>query len=141
MPLILNIETTSGVAKLSLANNGKIIISRNNPDQKDHASWMHVALSEIISEAKIHLRELAAVAVAAGPGSYTGIRVGMATAKGFCFALNIPMISENTLKIMAGAQAVQHTADGQLFAPMIDARRMEVFTAVYDRDLNELMAP
>ena len=84
------------------------------------------------------MKDLQAVAVTEGPGSYTGLRVGMAAAKGFCYALNIPLITENTLKVMAFA-ASQQTFSGGLLCPMIDARRMEVFTAVYRNDLVEVM--
>src|SRR6202012_2014530 len=82
---------------------------------------------------------LQAVAVTAGPGSYTGLRVGMAAAKGFCYALAIPLITENTLKVMAFA-AREQLADIDLLCPMIDARRMEVFTALYQNDLSLVLS-
>ncbi len=87
------------------------------------------------------LSDLQAVAVTAGPGSYTGLRVGMATAKGLCYALRIPLITENTLKVMALAAKEQLPGFDGLLCPMIDARRMDVFTAVYQTDLVACMPP
>ncbi|HMH34988.1 MAG TPA: tRNA (adenosine(37)-N6)-threonylcarbamoyltransferase complex dimerization subunit type 1 TsaB [Puia sp.] len=142
MPLILNIDTATESAGICLSLDGSILAILQNGEQKDHASWLHIAISEILEHAGYTMRDLAAVAVSAGPGSYTGLRVGMAAAKGLCYALKIPMITENTLKIMAYA-AVQQLDPGSelLICPMIDARRLEVFTAVYTMDLQELVAP
>jgi tRNA threonylcarbamoyladenosine biosynthesis protein TsaB len=109
-----------------------------NGTQKDHASWLHPAVQELLRETGIRMGDLQAVAVTAGPGSYTGLRVGMAAAKGFCYALGIPLITENTLKVMAFAAKEQYPG-APLFCPMIDARRMEVFTTVYQNDLAEIM--
>ncbi|HWJ92592.1 MAG TPA: tRNA (adenosine(37)-N6)-threonylcarbamoyltransferase complex dimerization subunit type 1 TsaB, partial [Flavisolibacter sp.] len=109
---------------------------RTNPVQKDHASWIHNAIRDLWIEAGITAGALDAIAVSAGPGSYTGLRVGMATAKGLAFALNIPLIAVGTLKMMAFAAKGKSDA---LLCPMIDARRMEVFTAVFDADLNEVL--
>src|SRR5271168_2602939 len=105
-----------------------------NFEQKAHAAWLHVAVQELMTNTGSRMRDLQAVAVTAGPGSYTGLRVGMAAAKGFCYALGIPLIAEDTLKVMAFAGHEQ-LADGDLLCPMIDARRMEVFTAIYDRNM------
>lgn len=111
---------------------------KTNSSQKDHASWLHVAIQELLQEQEVALPQLDAVAVSEGPGSYTGLRVGMAAAKGLCYALGIPLITINTLKMMAvGAQA--HAQ--QLLCPMIDARRVEVFTAIYDRNLQQILPP
>ncbi|MDP4148933.1 MAG: tRNA (adenosine(37)-N6)-threonylcarbamoyltransferase complex dimerization subunit type 1 TsaB [Bacteroidota bacterium] len=140
MALILNFDTSTEKASISLSQNGESLFLAENHEQKDHASWLHQAIADMLRQAGHSLRDLQAVAVAAGPGSYTGLRVGMAAAKGFCFALGIPLITENTLKIMALAAIRQAPGTG-LFCPMIDARRMEVFTALYSSDLVELMAP
>jgi len=113
-----------------------------NRDQKDHAAWLHVAIKKMMHEAGYTMKDLQAIAVAVGPGSYTGLRVGMAAAKGFSYALNIPLITENTLHLMAFS--VKDQAIGfadALICPMIDARRMEVFTALYSTELKELIAP
>jgi tRNA threonylcarbamoyladenosine biosynthesis protein TsaB len=140
MALILNIDTATEMASISLSERGKSILLLENNEQKEHASWLHTAIAGMLRDTGYRMRDLQAIAVAAGPGSYTGLRVGMAAAKGFCYALGIPMITENTLKIMTLA-AIEQAPGGGLFCPMIDARRMEVFTAVYTGELVELMPP
>jgi len=138
MALILNIDTATEKAGICLAEDGQLLAMAVNPEQKDHASWLHPAVEKMMHETGHRMKDLRAVAVTAGPGSYTGLRVGMAAAKGFCYALDIPLITENTLKVMALAAREQTPSDG-LLCPMIDARRMEVFTAVYRNDLEEIM--
>jgi tRNA threonylcarbamoyladenosine biosynthesis protein TsaB len=138
MALILNIDTATEEAGICIAAKGEAIAMAVNPDQKDHAAWLHTAVEKMMHDAGIGMKDLDAVAVTSGPGSYTGLRVGMAAAKGFCFALDIPLITENKLKVMAMA-AREKVAPEVLLCPMIDARRMEVFTAVYNNDLEELM--
>jgi tRNA threonylcarbamoyladenosine biosynthesis protein TsaB len=142
MPLILNIDTATNQASVSLALEGKVLQERVNGQSMDHAAWIHTAIDELIhaNNHKYNLNEINAVAVVAGPGSYTGLRVGMATAKGLCYALNIPLISLNTLKIMAYATNDEFSSS-LLLCPMLDARRLEVFTALYDASLNELIQP
>jgi len=142
MGLILNIDTSTEMASICLAKEGVVIGSSQNQDQKNHASWLHLAIEEILNKADVKAINLDALAVTIGPGSYTGLRVGLAAAKGLCYALKIPLITENTLKVMALSAA--HQADilsDFLICPMIDARRMEVFTAVYTVEMQELMAP
>jgi tRNA threonylcarbamoyladenosine biosynthesis protein TsaB len=138
MALILNIDTATETASVSLSKEGESLARLQNKDQKEHAAWLHPAIEKMMRETGFRMRDLQAVAVTAGPGSYTGLRVGMAAAKGFCYALNIPLLTENTLKVMAFAAREQTPVTG-LLCPMIDARRMEVFTAVYQNDLVELM--
>ena len=141
MALILNIDTATGTGSICLSMNGQSISLLKNENQKDHASWLQAAIVKLLSDAGFGMKDLQAVAVTAGPGSYTGIRVAMASAKGLCFALKIPLITENTLKVMA--HAAQKTARGlaSLICPMINARRMEVFTALYNLGLEEIMPP
>ncbi|HTI11138.1 MAG TPA: tRNA (adenosine(37)-N6)-threonylcarbamoyltransferase complex dimerization subunit type 1 TsaB [Puia sp.] len=138
MALILNIDTATETASISLSKEGSSLALLQNKDQKEHASWLHPAIEKMMQETGFGMKDLQAVAVTAGPGSYTGLRVGMAAAKGFCFALNIPLLTENTLKVMAFAAREQYSSTG-LLCPMIDARRLEVFTAIYGSDLVELM--
>jgi tRNA threonylcarbamoyladenosine biosynthesis protein TsaB len=138
MALILNIDTAMEKGGICLSKDGQSLALLENKEQKEHASWLHPAVEKMMHETGFRMRDLQAVAVTAGPGSYTGLRVGMAAAKGFCYALNIPLITENTLKVMAFA-AREQKVDTGLFCPMIDARRMEVFTAVYQDDLVERM--
>jgi tRNA threonylcarbamoyladenosine biosynthesis protein TsaB len=135
--IILNIETAVDTASVCLAKNGEVTALKIHPHPRDTASWIQPAILEIFKENNLSAASLNAVAVSAGPGSYTGLRVGMATAKGLCFALKIPLITLNTLKIIATAYP---NPEG-LLCPMIDARRMEVFTALFDKDLSEIMKP
>jgi tRNA threonylcarbamoyladenosine biosynthesis protein TsaB len=138
MPLILNIDTAVKSASICLADGKTILATDVNPAEKESAAWLHVAIENLLEQCKIKMSQVEAVAVSAGPGSYTGLRVGMATAKGLCYALSVPLIAVPTLQIMAAAaQAI--AIPSQLLCPMIDARRMEVFTALFDRDLKEVM--
>ena len=138
MALILNIDTSVDVASLCLAREEEVLSFAKNESQKDHASWLHTAIKEIFEKNDLELRSIDAIGVTGGPGSYTGLRIGMATAKGICFALNKPLISLSTLLVMANA-AKDESAD--LLCPMIDARRMEVFTAIYTKGLKIVKHP
>ncbi|MES1220361.1 MAG: tRNA (adenosine(37)-N6)-threonylcarbamoyltransferase complex dimerization subunit type 1 TsaB, partial [Bacteroidota bacterium] len=97
------------------------------------------AIKDMLVAAEIKLKDIHAVAVAIGPGSYTGLRIGLSTAKGLCYALNIPLIAIGTLDMMAEAAIKKRAVD--LYCPMIDARRMEVFTAVYKRNMEKVIEP
>lgn len=138
MALILNIDTAVDTASMCLAKNGEAFSFAKNESQKDHASWLHVTIRTILEKNNIELGTVDAIAVTGGPGSYTGLRIGMATAKGICYALNRPLICLNTLLVMANA-AKNEKAD--LLCPMIDARRMEVFTAIFRKDLQIVKEP
>jgi tRNA threonylcarbamoyladenosine biosynthesis protein TsaB len=145
--LILNIDTSTEIASVSLARQGVEVRRMLNTKQHDHASWLHTAILELTVETGIGLNQLDACAVTGGPGSYTGIRVGLATVKGICYALGIPLITTNTLQVMAWSQ-VEHlremgvtTDSGTAFCPMIDARREEVFTGIYDVDNFPILVP
>ena len=133
MAVILNIDTSMGTAGVCLSKDGDMLVLAESQDQKNHSSWLHPTIVRLLAETGYRPGDLEAVAVTAGPGSYTGLRVGMAAAKGFCYALGIPMIAENTLNVMAFA-AREQLPEADLLCPMIDARRMEVFTAVYEKD-------
>ena len=138
MNYILNIDTAVQTASVCLAVDGENIGLVTNPSQKDHAAWLHIAIKKLLDEKNVSLQQLNAIAVSMGPGSYTGLRVGMSTAKGLCYALHIPLITISTLQMMAVAALNEPT---DFICPMIDARRMEVFTAVYDKQLAEVTAP
>ena len=140
MALILNIDTSTASAGVCLCREGHLLAIAENKDQSTHSSWLHPAIARLLEETGHGMADLQAVAVAAGPGSYTGLRVGMAAAKGLCYALDIPMIAENTLKIMAFAASKQ-LPEADLLCPMLDARRMEVFTAIYTKDLTPVLPP
>lgn len=141
MSLILNIDTANEQASVSLALEGKILAVCVNKQQKDHAAWIHPAIETLFAESRYTTNDVKAIAVVAGPGSYTGLRVAMATAKGFCYALHLPLITLNTLGLMAYAASKEFVSGNVLLCPMLDARRMEVYTALYRIDLNEVLAP
>lgn len=145
MSLILHIDTATETAGVYLAWEGVMIAAAINQHQQDHAKWIHPAIDQLMKESGYGLPSLKAIAVTAGPGSYTGLRVGMATAKGLCYALSIPLITESTLKVMAASVIWQSstppTPVSTLYCPIIDARRMEVFAAVYDEKLEERLTP
>jgi tRNA threonylcarbamoyladenosine biosynthesis protein TsaB len=147
MAIILNIDTATEYASVCLSADGTCLALETNESQKDHASFIQPAIRKIIHETGKSLKEIDAIAVSNGPGSYTGLRVGLSTAKGLCYALDRPLILINTLEIIATAAIeprkgeVTGTDALPLFCPMIDARRMEVFTAVYDQALALRLAP
>lgn len=137
MSWILCIDTAVQSSSVCLTQNDVVMAVKENSDQKESAAWLQPAIKDMLAEQAVTMQQLSAVAVSAGPGSYTGLRVSMATAKGLCYALQIPLIALNTLQVMAGAAK----AETDLLCPMIDARRMEVFTAVYNQQLVEVVAP
>lgn len=138
MALLLNIDTAIDSASVCLSKDGVILSIVRNEKQKDHAAWLHMTIKNIFESNGSELASIDAVAITCGPGSYTGLRIGMATAKGICYALNKPLIIINTLEVMANA-ARNENADW--LCPMIDARRMEVFTAIYNKDLEVIKVP
>ena len=139
MSWLLHIDTAVQLASICLSKEDQAVGVKINSTQNDHASWLQPAIKTLLEEHDVPLNDLAAICVSAGPGSYTGLRVSMATAKGLCYALQKPLITISTLRMMAAAAANGFTAD--FFCPMIDARRMEVFTAVYDKNLNQVIKP
>ncbi|MDR3715462.1 MAG: tRNA (adenosine(37)-N6)-threonylcarbamoyltransferase complex dimerization subunit type 1 TsaB [Puia sp.] len=141
MALILNIDTATETAGICLSREGETLALFQHDEQKDHAAWLQPAIGKMMRETGYNLSDLEAVAVTGGPGSYTGLRVGMATAKGLCYALQIPLIAANTLRVMALAAMEQLPEWTGLLCPMIDARRMDVFTAVYQTDGVTRMLP
>lgn len=142
MSYIINIDTATETAFVHLAKDGVLLHVLENASQKDHGAFVQTAIAQLLQTAGISFADISAVAVTAGPGSYTGLRVGMASAKGLSYALNKPLITISTLELWAAAAIKQsNPADNKLFCPMIDARRMEVFTAVYNKQLNPVMAP
>ncbi|MBP6556856.1 MAG: tRNA (adenosine(37)-N6)-threonylcarbamoyltransferase complex dimerization subunit type 1 TsaB [Flavobacterium sp.] len=136
MNYILNIETATKNCSVSLALNGETVLCKEIAEQGySHAEKLHVFIEEILKESGINLRELKAVAVSKGPGSYTGLRIGVSTAKGLCYALGIPLIAVDTLQVLAQKVAVEKG----VIVPMIDARRMEVYSAVFDNNHQRIM--
>lgn len=139
MARILHIDTAVEGASVCLANDNVLLAPAMTDRKKDQSGWLHNSIRQLINTSGLQLSDLEAVAVTIGPGSYTGLRVGLSAAKGICFALGLPLITINTLEVMASAARIE--GSNALLCPMIDARRMEVFTAVYDQTLKEIMAP
>lgn len=136
MALILNIETATTNCSVSVAENGKMMaIKEHDTPSYSHSEQLHVFIEEVIGIANITLSDIDAIAVSKGPGSYTGLRIGVSTAKGLCFSLDIPLISVPTLESMV----YQRISDEVMFIiPVIDARRMEVYSAVYEHTGKEI---
>lgn len=129
MNYILNIETATKNCSVSLAKEGKTILCKEIAEEGySHAERLHVFIEDLVQEAGIHFKHIQAIAVSQGPGSYTGLRIGVSAAKGLCYALNVPLIAVDTLQVLASQVQVE---DG-LIIPMIDARRMEVYSAIFN---------
>lgn len=141
MALILSIDTAAEKAVVCLGKDEKVISFFENTEQKNHASFLQPAIEQMMKEAGICLFQLDAIAVSYGPGSYTGLRVGLASAKGIAYALNKPLITLNTLEVMAQNAIQEKKETKMLYCPMIDARRMEIFTGIYNVSLTNLYQP
>lgn len=136
MGLILNLETATTNCSVCLAKDGEVIaIRENNTPNYSHAEQLHVFIDECLWETNYSPKDLDAIAVSKGPGSYTGLRIGVSAAKGLCFALDIPLISIATLQSMASQVS---TTESDYLIPVLDARRMEVYSAVFDNRLNTI---
>ncbi len=135
MPLILNLETSTKNCSVSLSNEGKTIaLMEIAAENFSHAEKLHVFIEEILNENKVEFSQLNAIAVSKGPGSYTGLRIGVSAAKGLCYALDIPLISIDTLSLLAK----KINSNSGVIIPMIDARRMEVYSTIYDANHNQI---
>ncbi len=142
MAKILLIETATGVCSVAVAVDGQVVTLKETNDSRSHAEFITLFIADVMTGAGLTFSQLDAVAVSRGPGSYTGLRIGVSTAKGICYAADLPLIGVDTLRAMASGmrqhQAVDKSSD-YLLCPMIDARRMEVYAAVYDDALRLVM--
>jgi tRNA threonylcarbamoyladenosine biosynthesis protein TsaB len=139
--LILNIETTTNVGSVSLSKDGFTWVLIEEKERGDHAGQLTIFIQQILNIADKNLSEVDAIAVSEGPGSYTGLRIGVSAAKGICYTLDKPLIAVNTLKTMAYAVGLYHTIGvNDIIVSLQDARRMDAYAAVYDKDLNEIKA-
>lgn len=146
MANILSIETGTDICSVGLSVNGELISIRESGEGKNHAKNIAIFIEDIFRQHAINPNEIDAIAVSSGPGSYTGLRIGVSIAKGFCYANNIPLISVNSLKSLVEC-AIEDEKMGivdfymdsnTVLLPMIDARRMEVYTQAYDANINQL---
>ena len=136
MSYILNIESSSTNCSISLSLNGKVVFIKEKNDKKySHSTKLHIFIQEVLKESNISIKELSSIAVSKGPGSYTGLRIGIAAAKGLCYALDIPLISVSTLLVLAKQLVVEKE---DLIIPVIDARRDEVYSGVYNSSYNKV---
>jgi len=131
LPIILHIETATEVCSIGISDGLEVLSLRESPGAFDHASQITLLIEAAVQEAGIQLADLDALAVSRGPGSYTGLRIGVSTAKGICYALDKPLIAVDTLQALALASQLPDDR-GALYCPMIDARRMEVYAAIFD---------
>ncbi len=140
MSLILNLETSTHICSVSLSEGDKIIGWKEDSEGRNHATLLSVFIEDLLKENNVNPEDLDAIAVSKGPGSYTGLRIGVSTAKGMAYALSKPLISINTLKMMAAGYLQSHQdlklQENLLLCPMIDARRMEVYSAIYNPSLD-----
>ena len=134
--MILNIETATTNCSVSIAHEGLVVSFKEMAEANySHAEQLHVFIQEVLQEAKISLSDLKAIAVSKGPGSYTGLRIGVSAAKGLCYALNLPLIAVPTLKSLSLQCQLQA---GEVAVPMLDARRMEVYMCAFDHKGSEI---
>jgi tRNA threonylcarbamoyladenosine biosynthesis protein TsaB len=133
MAVILSVETSTSVCSAALHENGRLLGSKEIHVPQSAASQLAVQLSDLLEETRVPKENINAVAVSSGPGSYTGLRIGVATAKGLCFGLKIPLVAINSLMVLAYGIPAQQSGD--LLCPMIDARRMEVYCCLLDRSM------
>ncbi len=139
MPCILHIETSTDVCSVAVSQDGQCIFSKEDRKGPSHAVVLGLFVQEALSFADSHAIPVDAVAVSCGPGSYTGLRIGVSTAKGVCYGRDLPLIAVPTLRLLCVPVLLQQELpDDALLCPMLDARRMEVYAAVYDRALNPL---
>lgn len=135
MTYILNLETATKNCSVSISQNGKTILCKEMAEAGySHAEKLHVFIEESLKESKLSFNDLSAIAVSQGPGSYTGLRIGVSAAKGLCFALNLPLISVDTLHVLASQLSI---TEGVII-PMIDARRMEVYSAIFTSKFDKI---
>lgn len=137
--MILSIETSTKVCSLAIHNNGQLLAHHELHSEKSHSKYITVIADDLLKECGMHAQDLDAIAVSEGPGSYTGLRIGVSTAKGLCYGLDKPMIAVNTLEAMAFGFNKWNTAQN-LCCPMIDARRMEVYCGIFNYN-NENVVP
>lgn len=142
MANILNIETSTTVCSVALSSGGQIVDHHENYDGQTHSTLLSQFIDDMLATAKRKELKLDAIAVSIGPGSYTGLRIGLSQAKGLAFGMDLPLIGVNTLQLLTvAAMFKEFFDDDTLFVPMIDARRMEVYTAVYNNALEAIVEP
>jgi len=141
MAYLLHIDTSTENGVIALGCNGTLLSSRTNIESRNHAASINLMIAEVLAEACISMSDLDGVVVCAGPGSYTGLRIGMATAKGLCYSLDKPFFLDNKLELLANDAITIKTISDDVFVALLKAREKEYFTAVYDADHKCIVAP
>jgi tRNA threonylcarbamoyladenosine biosynthesis protein TsaB len=140
MTRILSIETSTAVCSVAVHNDDQLLGYAESRRQKSHSSLLVSMIDQVLGNAKVSKSDLSAIAVSKGPGSYTGLRIGTSTAKGLCYALEIPLIGIDTLKSMA-LEASRHLSEPTYIIPMLDARRAEVYCGIFDEQMQMISEP
>lgn len=139
MTRILHIETSTKMCSVALSENGNLIAHKNiEAEGFVHSEKLNLLIEEVCKDSKVAYEKLSAISVSGGPGSYTGLRIGVSTAKGLCYALNLPLVAIDSLECLAQWGKINFPDFNGLFCAMIDARRMEVFSAIYNSNLQQL---
>ena len=139
MAYILHIDTSAETGLTAIAKDGKVVAHVLNAETRNHAATINLHVEQVVKEASIELKDLSSISVCGGPGSYTGLRIGLSTAKGLCYVLNKPLLMHNKLALLATKTAYEKTH--QHIVSVLQARDKEYFIAVYDSELNELVVP
>ena len=135
----LHIDTSGDAGIIALSSDGSLTASRRNLETRNHASSINILVADILSESHLTLNDLSAVVVCAGPGSYTGLRIGMATAKGFCYALDIPLLLDNKLDLLALQVFNLYRDKYSFFVSTIPAREQEYFVSIFDKNFINIL--
>lgn len=141
MKYLLHIDTSTEIGTVAIAADGKLIAHRRNDEQRNHAGSINLMIDDVLRTAGITFKDLSAIAVCAGPGSYTGLRIGMATAKGFCYALDIPLILDDRLTLLAYHAFKEHGKTYSKYVVLLTAREKEYFITVYNNDFSCVLHP
>lgn len=140
MAYILHIDTSGDTSLVALAKDGNLLSMKGNEDARNHASVLNIHIDELLTTAGIQLQDIDAFCVNGGPGSYTGLRIGMATAKGFCYALDKPLMMHSRLMLLANSHKATHP-EAENFIAILQARPQEYFAAIYNRELINIKEP
>lgn len=141
MIYILHIDTSADVGTVALGHDGNLVTTRITTDSRNYASVLNNMIDEVLNEAGIPLADVAAIALCAGPGSYTGLRIGMATAKALCYVLDKPLLADNKLTLLADQQSHIETAKYDFYAALLPAREKEYYITIHDANSNCILAP
>ncbi len=138
---LLHIDTASDTGTVAVAGDGKVIASRTSNESRNHASIINIMIADVLAEAQITFKELSAIVACGGPGSYTGLRIGMATAKGLCYALDIPLIMDSRLALLAYQAYLKKEAAYTQYISLLTARDKEYFISIYDHKFQCTLPP